>query len=151
MYHPRVSDLHRLESERTWLRRAFTAVLPFPLGLGAYVMVTGLSGFWVAFGLAGAPPSEPTLDSAVRFLGANFFGMGLLLTWASRRVDERTVPIRIFVVTAVLGASARLVSVAQVGRPKLLTEALIAVELSIVALGLWQRRVANMRTRLGPP
>ena len=54
MYHPRVSDLDRLESERTWLRRAFTAIGE-TVNLAQRLQQWGEGGQTVL--------SEPTYDS----------------------------------------------------------------------------------------
>lgn len=136
--------------ERRLLQIVFGMVALFPLGLGAAVALTGLKGFWLLFGLDGEAPAVPTLDSGVRFLGANFFGMGLVAAWVLPKIEERTAAFRIFVAAALFGATARVISHFAVGAPNLFTQALIGVEASVLLLGFWQARVARLYREASP-
>jgi hypothetical protein len=132
-----------LMRERRLLQIGIGATACFPLVLGFTVAVTGLAGFWILFAQPGSPPDNPSLDSAVRFLGAQFFGLGLIIVWILPKIERRSVPFRIVVFAVVLGGVARVLSHIFVGRPNLLTEILIGIEFAVLGLGLWQTRIAR--------
>lgn len=142
-----MATLARYERERRLLQILLTAVAAIPLGLGGIITLTGLVGMSAIFGLH--VPIDPSLDSNVRFLAANFFGMGMVMVWTARRIEARTATVRIFAVTVGLGATARLISLLQHGDPGALVLALIGVEYSAVLFALWQARVARMAKELG--
>ena len=134
------TSLHR---ERRLLQIFVGITAMFPLVLGFTVAMTGLSGFWLLFGQPGSPPANPSLDSAIRFLAANFFGLGMMIVWILPRIERRTRPFQIVVATVVFGGLVRVISHVVVGRPNLMTELLIAVEFGVLFLGLWQLRVSR--------
>ena len=132
-----------LERQRRLLQICVGVTAMFPLVLGFTVAVTGLRGFWFLFMQEGEMPHNPTLDSAVRFLAANFFGMGLMIVWVLPKIERRTRVFQIIVGTVVFGGIVRVLSHVTVGRPNLLTELLIGVEFAVLLLGFWQYHVAK--------
>lgn len=112
-----------------------------PVSLGGFLTATGLTGFYLAFGLGEPPPILPTLDSAIRFLTAQFFGMGLIMLWLVPRVERHPTLLRIIVGAIALGASSRLYSAFAVGKPNAMTIALIGVEYSALLMLVLQHRV----------
>ena len=143
----------RYRRERRVLQVLAGGFAAFPLLLGCVVAATGLAAMGPLFGVPQPTPYDPSLDSSMRFLGANFLGMGLVVLWVLPRIESRIAPFRIFVATALIGALARVLSHLLVGRPVPMIEALIAVEASALLLGLWQARIHRMYLSLGgdPP
>jgi hypothetical protein len=139
----------RYQRERRILQVLAGGFAVFPLLLGCTVVAMGLAAMGPLFGVPVPRPYEPSLDSSVRFLGANFLGMGLLVLWVLPRIESRIVPFRIFVATALVGAAARVLSHVLVGRPVPMIETLTGVETSALLLGLWQARVHKMFLKLG--
>lgn len=142
-----ITDLpQRILYERRALQIAMACVAVFPLALGSTLTLLGMRGFYVLFGLEQSEEIVPTLDSGVRFLAANFFGMGMVMLWIIPRIERETTVFRIIAATMVLGASGRMISMATIGQPSLLTVVLTIVESSGLLLLFWQQRVSKLCT-----
>ncbi len=84
-----------------------------------------------------------TLESAVRFLATSFFGMGLVLLWATGDIHGRGGAMRIFFATMIFGALARLIGIGAHGTPNLMSLVLIGIELTGAPMRLWHRRIVR--------
>ena len=82
-----------------------------------------------------------TLESAVRFLATSFFGMGLVLLWATGDIHGHGGAMRIFFATMIFGALARLIGIGAHGTPNLMSLVLIGIELTGAPMWLWHRRI----------
>ena len=127
-------------AEIVWFRRVCRFVAVFPIVLGGAVAPTGVAGFEVLFDVE-VGDVDPTLASAVRFLATAFFGMGMLLLWASRDIVGRAGALRIFFAAMILGALARLLGAGVDGTPNVMSLVLIGIELTGVPMWLWHRRI----------
>lgn len=125
-----------------WWFMAGTAV--FPLVLGAVVTATGLEGMSLLFGTAVEAGANPTLDSNVRFLGANFLGMGIVIVWILGDLESRLSPLKIVFATILIGGISRAVSSALYGSPAAMATLLMCVEFAVPVIGMWMAsRVAR--------
>ena len=130
------------ERQRRLLQGVLGALVLIPLGLGPLGTFAGLRGFYWSFGLPQPASLEPDLDSDFRFLAAVFLGMGIIVVWMIPRIEEHTALFRIVVMSIFLGGIGRLISWLVVGSPNVLTQILIALELLLPALIVWQARIA---------
>jgi hypothetical protein len=124
------------------MRRGLQAVLGV-LGCVAVVfgmvMVIGGAESTVATG-----SFSPSVDSELRFFAAWYVGAGVLLLRAARRPEAETVLLRGVCAVLVLAASARVLSMATVGRPHDTYIALTVVEYIIaVVVFAWQHAVTR--------
>ncbi len=83
------------------------------------------------------------LDSSLRFFGAIFLSAAVLLVWSIPRVESSGAVLRIVAGGFVLGAIGRLISAADEGWPNTVATTLLALELSVIAVPLWQWRVVK--------
>jgi hypothetical protein len=90
---------------------------------------------------------DPSLESAVRFLAANFAAMGVVMVWATGDVLARRAALRICFAALLLGAGLRLVAIAFHGMPSTMTLAVIGGELTAGGLWLWHERILRRRRR----
>ncbi len=120
--------------------------------LGAIPLITGtltlLQGVR-ALNIFGVPFSENTtgniiLDSEMRFLGAIWTGIGVMVYAIVPTIEKQTLLFRLIITAIILGGIGRLLSVVLVGTPPALFMALIALELvGMPLLILWQSRLAS--------
>ena len=133
-------------SELKWFRRACWVYASVPIVLGSSIALSGGAGLQRWFGFDLANP-DPSLESALHFLAANFAAMGLVLVWATRDVVPRRAAMRIVFGAMVVGATLRLMSIAVHGVPSMMTMAVIGGELSAGGLWLWHTRVLRQLHR----
>ncbi|MET1004075.1 MAG: DUF4345 domain-containing protein [Propionibacteriaceae bacterium] len=80
-------------------------------------------------------------DSEYRFLSGTWLCWGVAALWSARRPGRRALVTRLFLVAAILGGVARLVSLLSVGWPGPLLTAALGIELLVVPLVLlWHLR-----------
>ena len=113
-----------------------------PLLLGSTIALTGGTGLDRIFGLD-LGELDPSLESAVRFLAANFAAMGALFVWATGDVLARGTALRIVFVALLVGAALRLMAIALHGVPSTMTLVVIGGELSAGVLWLWHARIVR--------
>ena len=130
------------ERQRRLLQGVLGALVLIPLSLGPLGTFAGLRGFYWSFGLPQPATLEPDLDSDFRFLAAVFLGIGIIVVWMIPRIEEHTALFRIVVMSVFLGGIGRLISWVVVGSPNILTQILIALELLLPTLIVWQARIA---------
>jgi hypothetical protein len=117
-------------------------VLAFiPVVLGLFIAVVGMEALGWLFGIG--VDGEPTMRSAVRFLGACFAGFGVIMWVGARRREWHWLLLVIGGVTLIAGVAARGLSFAVDGVPTQLAAVLALAELLsgvlFVILGWWSR------------
>ena len=130
-----------LSSEMLWFQRACQGYACVPLVLGSTVALTGCAGLETIFGMEAALTRDPTLESSVRFLAANFAAMGVVCMWGSYDVVARRGVLRIFFGAAVAGGALRVASILLHGMPTPMTLFVIGGEFSAAVLWLWHERI----------
>ena len=76
--------------------------------------------------------------------------MGVLFVWAARDLESKTTLIRILAFGVVLGAVGRIMSMVQVGTPRLLFQIDVTVEILIpLIVVIWQARLARIAAQGG--
>lgn len=116
-----------------WSFVALTAALP--LVLGTIVTATGLAGMGFLFGTDYPASSHTTLDSNIRFLGANFLGMGMV--WILRNLEARLTPLRIVYATILFGGVGSATSLGMHDSPGPFATFLMGVEFAAPLLAFW--------------
>lgn len=85
----------------------------------------------------------PLIDTEIRFFGAIWLMVGIILYWLIPNIEKHTVLFRLLLGGIFLGGIGRLLSAATVGIPPPLFIGLIALELVwMPLLFLWQSRIA---------
>jgi hypothetical protein len=120
--------------------------------LGAIPLVTGtltlLQGIH-ALDAFGVSLSEKTtgyiiLDSEMRFLGAIWAGIGVMVYTIVPTIEKQTLLFRLIMTAIILGGVGRVLSLVWVGNPPALFIALIVLELvGMPLLVLWQSHFAS--------
>jgi hypothetical protein len=115
-----------------------------PILTGVMDLILGAHALNVS---GGALPSEVVqnvvLDSQTRFLGAIWFGIGIILYWVIPSVDKQTTLFRLLAGVIFLGGIGRLFSAFLVGLPPVEFIAATVLELiGMPILVLWQSRVS---------
>lgn len=106
------------------------------LTLGGLAAV-GIALTHIVVGPASIPGSIPvnaTMDSEDRFYATIFLGYGLALLWCTRAIDRRANFIRFLAAILFAGGVSRVISIAAVGLPNALFQALTALEFVAPAL-----------------
>ena len=129
-------------SELLWFQRVCRGYACVPLLLGSTIAFTGGAGLDLVFG-PDLGELDPSLESAVRFLAANFAAMGVLFIWATGDVLTRRTALRIVFGALLLGAALRLMAIALHGVPSMMTLVVIGGELFAGALWLWHVRIVR--------
>lgn len=114
---------------------AVLALVPFSGGLAT--MVLGADRF------TGGAPVPAEIDHALRYLSGFYLGIALLIWYAVPRIERRGLLVVGLTGAIFLGGIARLVSVLDVGAAGPLQYGLIALELALPLVILWQRQVAR--------
>ena len=127
-------------SEPLWFQLVCRGIACVPLLLGSTVALTGSAGLEAVFGL-NLGTLDPSLESALRFLAANFAGMGLVLLWGTGDVLGRRAVLRIFFGAMLAGAAVRLMAFGLHGAPSGMTMLVIGGELTAGPLWLWHARI----------
>ncbi|MBT8469817.1 MAG: DUF4345 domain-containing protein [Deltaproteobacteria bacterium] len=127
-------------SELIWFQRVCRGIACIPVLVGSTVALTGGAGLDLVFGLD-LGKLDPSLESHVRFLAANFAAMGLVFVWGTGDVLARRAVLRIFFGTFLVGAAVRMMAIAVHGAPSMMTLLVIAGELSACPLWLWHARI----------
>ena len=127
-------------SELLWFQRVSRGYACVPLVLGSTIALTGGAGLDLVFGLD-LGELDPSLESAVRFLAANFAAMGVVLVWGTGDVLARRAVLRICFAALLVGAALRLMAIALHGVPSMMTLVVIGGELSAGGLWLWHARI----------
>ncbi len=133
-------------SELLWFQRACRGYACVPLLLGSTIALTGGAGLDLVFGLD-LGELDPSLESAVRFLAANFAAMGVVLVWGTGDVLARRAVLQICFAALLVGAALRLMAIALHGVPSTMTLVVIGGELSAGGLWLWHARVVRRLRR----
>ena len=123
-----------------WFQRACRVYACVPLALGTTIALMGGAGLEFVFGADVGEP-DPNLESAIRFLGANFAAMGLVLVWGTGDVVARRAVLRIVFGALIVGGALRLLSIALHGVPGIMTLAVIGGEFMACVLWLWHARI----------
>jgi len=92
--------------------------------------------------IPGSVPVNATMDSEDRFYATLFLGFGAALIWCSNRLNDRSGVFFALLAVFFLGGVARLISVAQVGLPNALFQALGLTELILPIILYWVYRRA---------
>jgi len=120
--------------------------------LGVIPLLTGtltlLQGFHALdiFGvtLSGRAIDNIILDSEMRFLGAIWAGIGVMVYAIIPTIEKQTLLFRLIATAIILGGIGRLLSLVFVGNPPALFIALIVLELvGMPLLVLWQSHLAS--------
>ncbi len=127
-------------SELLWFKRVCWAIASVPLLLGSTIALTGGAGLDAIFRTE-LGTLDPSLESHVRFLAANFVAMGLVLIWATGDVLARRGALRIVFGALLVGAAVRLLAIALHGAPSTMTMVVIGGELTAGPLWLWHARI----------
>ena len=127
-------------SELLWFRRACWILASVPLLGGSTIALTGGAGLGFLFGFD-LGELDPSLESHLRFLAANFVGMGLVLIWGTGDVLARRGALRIVFGAFLVGAAVRLLALALHGTPSAMTMVTIGGELTAIPLWLWHSRI----------
>ncbi|MEV7533477.1 DUF4345 domain-containing protein [Streptomyces hydrogenans] len=103
--------------------------------------------------IPGAGSAGPTVDSWGRFMGAAFAGYGLAWLWAARQRPIPAREVRWLTGVFLLGGLARLLSLAEHGRPHWFQLALTVIELVLPPVLFWladaeERLARSERTSL---
>ncbi|NND28117.1 MAG: DUF4345 domain-containing protein [Myxococcales bacterium] len=137
-------------SELVWFQRVCRVFACVPLLLGTTIALTGSAGLAVVFGLS-LGKLDPSLESAVRFLAANFAGMGLVLLWGTGDVLGRSAVLRICFGAMLAGAAVRLMAIGLHGTPSLMTVLVIGGELTAGPLLIWHARLLRQLRQADEP
>ena len=129
-----------ISSEVRWFQLVCWGFAAVPLMLGSTIALTGGVGLALVFGLDLGEP-DPSLESAVRFLAANFAAMGLVLVWGAGDVVTRRAVLRIVFGALMVGAALRVLSIALHGVPSMMTLVVIGGELCACVLWLWHAHI----------
>jgi len=132
-------------AELRWFQRVCWFIASVPILLGSTIALTGGAGLDLVFGLD-LGTLDPSLESAVRFLAANFAAMGLVLVWGTADVLARRAVLRIVFGALLVGAAVRLMAIALHGVPSTMTMLVIGGELTAGPLLVWHARILR---RLG--
>jgi hypothetical protein len=101
----------------------------------------------VLLGIDSVPsPGDPSanLDSEFRFYSVWYIGAGLFLIWLARRVEERTLELRVFFGLLFLTGLSRILSAIDMDWPSTGQLVLMGFELVLpVVFVTWQARVAR--------
>lgn len=121
----------------------FTGGLSIILGVGALSAVGGLV------------PSEAVnnvvVDSEIRFLGAIWFGIGVIVYWVIPAIDKQTTLFRLLIGGIFLGGIGRLLSALSVGIPPIQFIGVIVLELiGMPLLLLWQSSISKLDSLTEP-
>src|SRR4051812_30942306 len=106
----------------------------------AGVLITAIGVLHIALGIDSVPGegmAGATVDSRERFYGAIFLGYGLAWIWTARRTPIPASAVRWLAGILFLGGLARLVSLADVGRPHGFQVVLTVIELVVPPLFVW--------------
>jgi Domain of unknown function (DUF4345) len=121
---------------------AILALVPFSGGLATVVL--GADRF------AGGAPVPAEVDHSLRYLSGFYLGIALLIWCVVPRIERHGLLVVALTGCIFLGGVARLVSVLDVGAAGPLQYGLIAFELALPALILWQRQVARAMPQARP-
>jgi len=111
-----------------------------PILTGGLSIILGVGALSV---VGGSVPSEAinnvAIDSDIRFLGAIWFSIGVILYWVIPSIDKQTTLFRLLIGGIFLGGLGRLLSALSVGIPPIQFIAAIVLELiGMPLLLLWQ-------------
>ena len=128
------------------LRRTLYVLAVIPIVAGAATALLGTD----SLPRAGKPTAS--VESELRFFSVWWIGAGLFLVWLARRIEERTLELRVFCGLLFLGGLSRILGVLDVGWPAPLQIVLMGLELSLpVVLVVWQAKaVASQAQGVGP-
>jgi len=123
--------------ERRALQGLILLVSLIPLVFGALGLALGLDRL--------VPDPAVDADNVYRFLSGLYFTTGVLFVYVVPRLEEHTALIRILAAGVALGAVGRILSMVQVGEPRLLFKIDVGVELIIpLIVVLWQARLVRL-------
>ena len=111
---------------------------------GFVPVLGGMTGALLGSTMTGSPPSDPSLDSMVRYLSGLLIGIGLAFWEAIPQIEDRTARVRLLTLIVFLGGLIRLVGVVMVAVPG--PQMLFGLGMEVVVtplICLWQGRVAR--------
>lgn len=129
-------------------KKVFQTVLAvlglIPVITGGLSVAFGVNAFSFVGGLVTPDmASNIVLDSEIRFLGAIWFGIGILVFWIIPSIDRQTSLFRLLMAIIFLGGVGRLLSAFLVGIPPTLFIAIIVLELvGMPLLVVWQSSIS---------
>jgi hypothetical protein len=118
-----------------------------PILTGALNLMLGASALNI-FGAAVSPDvlNNVVIDSQIRFLGAIWLGVGIVLYWALPAIEKQTTLFRLLIGSIFLGGIGRSISAFSVGTPPNHLIAAIVLELiGMPLIILWQSFIATDR------
>lgn len=120
-----------------------------PIVTGSLSIVLGVSALRVVGGfITSEMSSNIVLDSEIRFLGAVWLGVGVLVYWTIPSIDKQTTLFRLLMGTIFLGGIGRSLSAFLIGTPPTLFIAIIVLELiGMPLLMLWQSLISTSDSR----
>jgi hypothetical protein len=116
-----------------------------PILTGGLSLVLGVGALSVVGGdITSEMSSNIVFDSEIRFLGAIWLGVGVLVYWIIPSIDKQTTLFRLLTGTIFLGGIGRSLSAFLVGIPPALFIAIIVLELlGMPLLVLWQSFIST--------
>jgi Domain of unknown function (DUF4345) len=118
-----------------------------PILTGALDLMLGASALNI-FGAAVSPDvlNNVVIDSQIRFLGAIWLGVGIVLYWALPAIEKQTTLFRLLIGSIFLGGIGRSISAFSVGTPPNHLIAATVIELiGMPLIILWQSFIATDR------
>jgi Domain of unknown function (DUF4345) len=123
---------------RRGLQICLTILGVIPLATGTLVVLGGPTA------LPGGQPTNPTIDSELRFLGVYWLAAGVYLYTLIPTIERSTGAVRALAAAVLASGLARALSLMLVGPPHPVMLAALALELAApLPLAWWQARVAD--------
>lgn len=132
----------RPEQERRLLQWGVAGLVAFIVPLASLVVIAGSDVATWVFGVEYVEVENfAELDSALRFFGAMFLGIGAIFAWSIPRIERAAPVFQIAAGAMVLGGMGRLISAVDEGWPNAPATTLMVLEWSVLLFALWQLRV----------
>lgn len=132
----------RPAQERRLLQWGVAGLVAFIVPLASLVVIAGSDVATWVFGVEYVEVENfAELDSALRFFGAMFLGIGGIFAWSIPRIERAAPVFQIAAAAMVLGGVGRLISAIDEGWPNAPATTLMVLEWSVLLFALLQLRV----------